>query len=240
MKTCTKCRREFPETEFYVKDRVLGRLFSWCRSCHFLITKGRPPKRRNPDALPARRKPADVPDPIGRCRGCGIVKPRSEFPFHTCYCTACTSARDAVEAARASQKRYRERHPGRLKAQSKKYAEKHRVKRNAEARRRRAENPEHENGIQRRWKARNKDYVNACTHKRRCRILKVEGTYTVAEWRAIKAAQSYTCRMCGRREPEIKLTVDHIVPLTKGGRNDKSNLQGLCQSCNSRKHNRIL
>ena len=37
------------------------------------------------------------------------------------------------------------------------------------------------------------------------------------------------CRYCHSRE---NLTIDHKIPLTRGGTDDLSNLQCLCQSCN--------
>jgi len=39
---------------------------------------------------------------------------------------------------------------------------------------------------------------------------------------------------------EVLMTKDHIVPKSKGGRNEMWNYQLMCQKCNSRKGNRIL
>lgn len=50
--------------------------------------------------------------------------------------------------------------------------------------------------------------------------------------RAIFDRDDWTCQHCGTH---CNLTVDHIVPRSKGGTDDPSNLQTLCGSCNSRK-----
>lgn len=44
--------------------------------------------------------------------------------------------------------------------------------------------------------------------------------------------KSGACALCGATE---KLEIDHIVPVKKGGRTERSNLQPLCQSCNRKK-----
>lgn len=50
---------------------------------------------------------------------------------------------------------------------------------------------------------------------------------------------NYTCQICGATVKDgAKLHIDHIKPLSKGGTNDESNLQVLCQQCNLEKHNR--
>lgn len=46
----------------------------------------------------------------------------------------------------------------------------------------------------------------------------------------------FACVTCGTKK---QLTVDHIIPISKGGGNDFENLQTMCKSCNSRKGNRI-
>ena len=48
----------------------------------------------------------------------------------------------------------------------------------------------------------------------------------------------YRCRECGATNKETTLEIDHIVPVSKGGRNNLSNLQTLCKACNRAKHTR--
>lgn len=72
--------------------------------------------------------------------------------------------------------------------------------------------------------------------RRRIRVGFTEGTFSVAEWKAIKEKYKYFCPACGLKEPEIKLTVDHIIPLSRGGENTIDNIQPLCKTCNGRKH----
>jgi 5-methylcytosine-specific restriction endonuclease McrA len=50
----------------------------------------------------------------------------------------------------------------------------------------------------------------------------------------------FTCQYCGRRPPVVKLHVDHVVPVSKGGKNHISNLVTSCQDCNLGKSNRYL
>lgn len=86
----------------------------------------------------------------------------------------------------------------------------------------------------------NPEKRSAGVQRRRAKRKAAGGSYTAAEWEAIKKAQDYTCLCCGRREPEIKLTVDHVVPIDKRGRNDASNLQGLCRKCNGKKFTKVI
>jgi len=51
---------------------------------------------------------------------------------------------------------------------------------------------------------------------------------------------NFTCRYCGESAPKVKLHVDHIKPISKGGNNSFNNLITACQDCNLGKSNSIL
>lgn len=54
--------------------------------------------------------------------------------------------------------------------------------------------------------------------------------------RTIMAMDNYTCRICGKYMPdEVGLHIDHIMPVSKGGKTVISNLRVLCSKCNGHK-----
>lgn len=57
------------------------------------------------------------------------------------------------------------------------------------------------------------------------------------EWKELCELYDHRCLACRKRLP---LTADHIVPLSKGGSNHISNIQPLCNRCNTRKGAKII
>ena len=57
------------------------------------------------------------------------------------------------------------------------------------------------------------------------------------------ARDRYRCQYCGRTQTELKpresLTRDHLIPLSRGGTNDWTNVVTACSPCNTRKANRL-
>jgi len=68
---------------------------------------------------------------------------------------------------------------------------------------------------------------------RRNEFAKIRGQLALA----LIHRDGYKCRVCQTTD---QLTIDHIVPVSKGGNDDLDNLQWLCQSHNSQKGDRVL
>jgi hypothetical protein len=95
---------------------------------------------------------------------------------------------------------------------------------------------------------RNRDRIHLSNRRSLKRL--VNGSFTAKQWEELKQVYGNKCKDCLRKEPEISLTVDHKVPLSKWqewakvhnptyGGNDIENIQPLCKSCNSRKNSNL-
>jgi 5-methylcytosine-specific restriction endonuclease McrA len=77
----------------------------------------------------------------------------------------------------------------------------------------------------------------ARVHKRRALKLRNGGTFTSQDVEEIYQAQHGKCAYCRVElsKSTMKYHVDHVVPLVRGGWNNKRNLQLLCGPCNQSK-----
>jgi len=100
--------------------------------------------------------------------------------------------------------------------------------------------PEKRKTLLRIWRKNNPIKVAVLQKRRRARKLGAEGSHTSGEWETLKAQYNWTCPFCRRSEPKIKLTEDHIIPLSRGGSDNIENIQPLCRSCNARKFTKII
>jgi len=55
-----------------------------------------------------------------------------------------------------------------------------------------------------------------------------------SQWWKRRTAKG-VCHYCGTQTPAGELTMDHIVPISRGGRTTKGNVVACCKACNNRK-----
>lgn len=58
--------------------------------------------------------------------------------------------------------------------------------------------------------------------------------------RALYRRDNNTCQYCGAKPPIRELTVDHVLPRSKGGKTSWENCVIACAKCNSKKGDRLL
>ena len=135
------------------------------------------------------------------------------------------------EPKRARDRRYRQENIERVRAKDIEYRKTKRTHENYKAKRN-----EYNREYRQLYPEKNAQHFN----NRRARKQQAGGSFTSKEWRKLCARYNFTCLCCGKREPKISLTVDHVVPLSKGGTNFIDNIQPLCISCNTSKGTRAI
>lgn len=92
-----------------------------------------------------------------------------------------------------------------------------------------------------RWRQKNMDRVLFLNHQRERKLRGLPGQHTYDQWLKLKKDYDHTCPCCGRKEPMITLTEDHIIPISMpGSTNNIDNIQPLCGECNAKKYNKAV
>ena len=121
-------------------------------------------------------------------------------------------------------------HPELRRKYSRDYAE-----RNPEKNRRwQRENPEKRRAVAREWARRNLEKVEDHTRNRRARLC---GAFVEkVEIAKVRERDAGRCGICGEPVPPEKESLDHVVPLARGGEHSYANTQLAHLSCNKRKN----
>ena len=88
----------------------------------------------------------------------------------------------------------------------------------------------------REWRKRNIERVRAYCRNRHARKAGANGSHTPLDIAELMKEQKGKCACCRKKITVKTRHVDHIIPLSKGGSNLRSNLQMLCPKCNLQKH----
>jgi len=195
--------------------------------------------------------PKFIPDVLREsktCKRCALEKPRDAFHRRgskgglTSFCKECEKLRTYAWRSKnpgghsAVQKAYRKRHPERVKASLRKWLGKHPTYEIFRSRRRYA-NPEARKKLREavlRWGRRNPEKVLAYgkeySHRKRAN----GGRGMTAN--EILDVLSRPCHYCGKMATEL----DHVIPVSRGGRHEPENVVPACRSCNSSKGSKTV
>lgn len=205
-KTCPRCEDEKPASAFYKVDYTGDALYPYCQDCA---------TERKSEHRERLRQDGPEPPEVKECGRCEEVKVASEFYRRrtspdglSYYCKPCR------------------------KDYSGEHYEENKKRRKRQLRRWREQNIERAREITREWQKENPVKSVASTERYRSRKVDAEGDLTTESIQVVYWLHDHTCLRCGAAED---LTVDHIVPLSKGGSNHLSNLQLLCRPCNAHK-----
>ena len=147
-------------------------------------------------------------------------------------------AKNNPEKTKEINSNWQKKNPEKNRANSLRWAKRHPEKKSEYAKQWRAQNIEKLQDRQREWKQQNRERCVANEQRRRARKTEAGGGFTVSEWESLVRHFGGGCLCCGRTD--VKLTADHVVPISKGGSSNINNIQPLCQGCNSRKNNKII
>jgi hypothetical protein len=82
----------------------------------------------------------------------------------------------------------------------------------------------------------NPDIFKARANIRRIRLERLKEHFSAEQWQSLCAFYKYSCLCCGKHEPDIVLSPDHVIPIARGGSNSIRNIQPLCLACNKKKY----
>ena len=158
---------------------------------------------------------------VKKCTKCGVIKPRSEFykKTETTIQPACKTCFTQLN------KDYYLKNKHKIVVKKKEYYNNHK-----------------EIIISRitKWNKNNPDkrvkYMVVVNAVRRGRKLANGGSFTAKEWKDLIVKHNNKCYYCGCTG---KLTIDHFIPLSKGGTNSINNIVPACGVCNTLKGNKL-
>lgn len=122
--------------------------------------------------------------------------------------------------------------------QTKEWSNNNREKRRQISRNGYSRNKEKEKLRTKKYRQENPAIYKMASMRRRMLEKNTEGHFTTQEWKDLCDKYNNMCLCCKRKD--VPLTADHIIPINKLGSSWITNIQPLCQSCNSKKNTKKI
>lgn len=215
MALCQKCQKEKQKTEFYGRKGASKDVASRCKSC----TREDAKQERRSDEYKNRLADLEELEKSGlrRCTKCQEAKDKECFAksgkgegkLHA-VCRDCM---------RLYGQQWYQNNLEQKKQKNREWGE---------------NNKDKVAVLSHRWYEANKDKNRIKRSRRRALEEGADGSFTKEQFEALCNFYGPCCLRCGQVR---SLTIDHVIPLTKGGNNKIENIQPICRSCNSSKRN---
>lgn len=217
---CVKCHRLLSPESFNKHQKEKTGLRGWCKEC---LRADRQRRWADPDI----RKKMDAKNREYQVEHADEIKKKRKEKYHTDH-----EYREQFLLKCREDKRQKYADPVKRKQRNAREREKW-----------------HDPEIGARWKERLKKYHQTVDGQmmlyrrrqtRENRIRNTENTLTKEQWDKILKLQDNRCIHCKKRfSAKLKPTIDHIIPLSRGGGLTMENVQALCKRCNSRKNDKM-
>lgn len=226
MKVCRKCGAERPLEDFPKENRRPDGRNSQCRVCVNARARENHAKRMADPVAREKRKERRRAYDVAHREG------RNEWMLRW---RAANPEKSRKKRAEARAKLLRD-NPDYFRQWYWKNVETERIRAKLTMRRSRADNPGAERERKQRYRANNLGAVRAREREKTyARRAKQSCSPELAE--LMELIRTESCVYCGAEGPG---TIDHIVPLSRGGKHEADNLAPACFSCNSSKGSRLL
>jgi 5-methylcytosine-specific restriction endonuclease McrA len=182
------------------------------------------------------------------CTKCKTEKPLDQFREHpryaggrTTWCTPCHQKQIKENYYKNREKRlaagsaWYQANKDKVRETKKIWRENNREKMREYYRQYRIDKPEIAKAAVAKWAKNNPTQPRASAAKRRVQKA-ANGVFEISLKEISKLYRS-NCVYCGQSG---KMTMDHVIPVSRGGRHSVGNLVPACQSCNFSKHNHTI
>lgn len=215
-KICKQCGEEKPLQDFGSVSRNKDGHSGTCKTCRC-------------QNLAEWRQKILSSESSKKCARCGIEKPMGEFSNHPSYCRECRRALDREYDQKPVRREYKRQNCREWRRRNREHV--------AEYKRQRLLNPETRKAERkaanirgRRYYANNKEKCFDHAARRRARI---KGAYEEKVDRlAIAERDNWTCHICGKKVSRKDMSLDHLIPIAKGGKHCASNVKLAHLQCN--------